>query len=186
MVAAGLQEALQPALEAGGPGPPLAQGEDAGRVVACAVQQLVEAAGARLLAAAVRQGLRGRPGRQQRGRQHQQQQQRHDGPGDLGRQEARRWGSSRPARLRPLRPGPAQLAPRPLPACAPTSRFASFRAAAQCCLCRGAPLWLLYLLKPQHSISSRKPFEAPHGKVNPSFLGTLSPSYPHESAHHST
>lgn len=99
MIAAGLQEALQPALEAGGPRPPLAQREDTGRVVARAVQQLVEAAGARLLAAAVGQGLRGRPGRQQRGRQQQQQQQRHGGPGDLGRSEARRRGSSHRARL---------------------------------------------------------------------------------------
>lgn len=53
MVAVGLQEALQPALEAWGAGPPLAQGEDACRVIARAVQQLVEAAGTRLLAAAV-------------------------------------------------------------------------------------------------------------------------------------
>lgn len=90
MVAAGLQEALQPALEARGSGPPLAQREDAGRVVARAVQQLVEAAGARLLAAAVGQGLRGRPGRQQRGRQQEEQQQSHGGPGDLGRHRARR------------------------------------------------------------------------------------------------
>lgn len=61
MVAAGLQEALQPALETRGPRPPLAQREDAGRVIARSVQQLVEAAGARLLTAAVGQGLRGRP-----------------------------------------------------------------------------------------------------------------------------
>lgn len=84
VVAVGLQEALQSALQAWA-GPPLSQREDAGRVVARAVQQLVEAAGARLLAAAVGQGLRGRAGRQQRGRQQQQQQQRHGGPGDLGR-----------------------------------------------------------------------------------------------------
>lgn len=68
VVAAGLQEALQSALEAWGSRPPLAQREDAGRVVARAVQQLVEAAGARLLAAAVGQGLRRRSWRQQRGR----------------------------------------------------------------------------------------------------------------------
>lgn len=87
MVTAGLQEALQPALEARRTWPPLAQGEDASRMIAGAVQQLVESAGARLLAAAVGQGLRDHPGRQQGGRwqQEQQQQQRHGGPGDLGR-----------------------------------------------------------------------------------------------------
>lgn len=62
MVAAGLQEALQPALEAWRSRSPLAEREDASCVIARAVQQLVEAAGAGLLAAAVRQGLRGRPG----------------------------------------------------------------------------------------------------------------------------
>lgn len=75
VVAAGLQEALQPTLEARGPGSPLAQREDAGRVIARTMQQLVEAAGARLLTTAVGQGLCSRPGRQQRGRQQQQQQQ---------------------------------------------------------------------------------------------------------------
>lgn len=87
MVTAGLQEALQPALEARRTWPPLAQSEDASRMIAGAVQQLVESAGARLLAAAVGQGLRDHPGRQQGGRwqQEQQQQQRHGGPGDLGR-----------------------------------------------------------------------------------------------------
>jgi hypothetical protein len=61
VVAAGLQEALEPALEARGPWPPLAQREDAGCMVAGAVQQLVQAAGARLLATAVGQRLCGSP-----------------------------------------------------------------------------------------------------------------------------
>lgn len=123
MVTVGLQKALQPALEARRTWPPLAQRKDASRVIASAVQQLVESAGARLLAAAVGQGLRGRPRRQQRGRQQQQQQQeRHGGPGDLGRWRSGAGGSYHCADIQPLHPGLAPLVrssswPAPLPRC---------------------------------------------------------------------
>lgn len=87
MVAAGLQEALQPALQPRRSWPPLAQREDTRGVVACAMQQLVKAARACLLAAAIRQGLRSCPRRQESGRQQQEQQQEgHSSPGDL-------WGA---------------------------------------------------------------------------------------------
>lgn len=66
MVTVGLEEALQPSLEAWGSSPPLSQSQDARSVVASSMQEFVETAGTRFLATAVGQRLCVHPKGQQR------------------------------------------------------------------------------------------------------------------------